>query len=559
VTRAWVGPAVAFAWALLCVRWFDTAAAWRPAWLEAVPPWLLIAAVAAGFAVLGRRHGREVFVLPAGASAREMALLVAIAFAFRFPMAWTASAGYTTPDGSLSGIVALRLRDGLERLVFVPSVPYSGSLKSHVAAMLGLTIDLSRAFTLSSVLFYVGFVAALYALAAAVDPRRARLAALYAVFAPAFVTRYSLSNDGNYVEVLALGTFALWLATRAFAADERRRDLYAWTAGGALGLAFWAHILAVIPASAVVPAFIAAAPRRGLHALARLAAGFAFGALPALLWNAANGGESFRYLLPGGQSVGRLESGPPFLERLIGLAADQGPILLGYDPGYLAPLDTVLRVLAWAALAAVVAGAVAAVRRFHATRDAARGTILTFAAINLGIAAVALPYIAGNPRYLLFLVAPIAVWLAEVFGEGARLWIFGGIVALGAATSLGQWPSAERSDARWRTFLRDLQSAGVMHVYTDFSIGTKVNLLSEERIVCAADLGPTTTEYFKDYPARVAAAPRAALVAINTTAAERLERRLERKGVRYERRDLMKPVLIPERNVHPSELFPPAK
>ena len=45
-------------------------------------------------------------------------------------------------------------------------------------------------------------------------PRAALLAGLYAAFSPPFLTRYSLSNDGNYVEVLALGTWALWLAAR---------------------------------------------------------------------------------------------------------------------------------------------------------------------------------------------------------------------------------------------------------------------------------------------------------------------------------------------------------
>ena len=81
-------------------------------------------------------------------------------------------------------------------------------------------------------------------------------------------------------------------------------------------------------------------------------------------------------------------------------------------------------------------------------------------------------------------------------------------------------------------------------------------LLAGERVVCAAELGPTTTEYFFDYRSAVDAAPAAALVAVNGTAAEKLERRLERLGVTYERRDLMKPVLLPSRKVDPGEIFP---
>ena len=67
----------------------------------------------------------------------------------------------------------------------------------------------------------------------------------------------------------------------------------------------------------------------------------------------------------------------------------------------------------------------------------------------------------------------------------------------------------------------------------------------------------TTTEYFFDYRRQVEAAPEVALVAVNATAAEKLERRLERLGVTYERRDFMKPVLTRlSRKVDPEELFP---
>ena len=541
------------AWTLLCLAWFDAGRSWRPEWLGAPGILVLLAVVlAAALAVLLRHHGWRLSQLPRGASWRELALFAVLAVAFRLPLASTAAVGYTTPDGSLSGTVALRLLEGTERLVFVPSVPYSGSLKSHLTALLAHAIDLSRAFTLSSVAFYALFVAAVYALAAGLDVGRARLAALYAVFAPAFVTRYSLSNDGNYVEVLALGTLALLFAVRGREADAESRRVLAWAAGLALGLAFWSHILAVIPAAAAGLAFAFVS----VAAVPRLLAGFALGALPSLLWNLGNGGESFLYLMPGGQSVGSLESGPPFLARVAGIAVEQWPVLMGYDPGYGAGIDSTLRIFAWLASAAVVAAYAVALRRFAATRDFARGVLLLFSAFNLTIAATSLPYIPDNPRYLLFLVAPIAVFLADAFGTGRSRLLFAALVLGGVAGSLGQLPSAAASDTRWRIFVRDLERAGVRHCYTDFYLAAKINLLSEERVVCAADLGPTTTEYFKDYPERVAAAPRVALIAVNETAADKLARRLARLGVNYERLALMKPVLVPARPVHPSELFP---
>jgi PhoPQ-activated pathogenicity-related protein len=102
-----------------------------------------------------------------------------------------------------------------------------------------------------------------------------------------------------------------------------------------------------------------------------------------------------------------------------------------------------------------------------------------------------------------------------------------------------------------------LESAGVRWCYTDFHLATKVNFLSEERIVCSAALGPVQTEYFLEYRDRVEAAGEAALIAVNPTAASKLERRLQRLGVTWERRDLLKPVLLRlSRKVGPEELFP---
>jgi len=93
------------------------------------------------------------------------------------------------------------------------------------------------------------FVAAVYRLARLAAPDRpwtALAAGLYLAVAPAFVTRYSLSNDGNYVEVLALGTWALVLAAGWLQSKEAPSRPSAAVAGILLGLAFWSHILAAI-------------------------------------------------------------------------------------------------------------------------------------------------------------------------------------------------------------------------------------------------------------------------------------------------------------------------
>ena len=555
------GVGAAIFWIALCARWFDVG--WvRPAWLAALPPAPLALATAVLAALWWRTCGRIPSAAPeprAAHAAWPVLLVVALAVLFRLPLVWQGAAAYVTADGALSGIVALHAREGTEHLVFVPHVPYSGSLKSHLTAPLSLVMDTARAFALASVLFYAWFVAALYRLAALLREAPAWTAlgaGLYAAFAPAFVTRYSLSNDGNYVEVLALGTAALVLGVR-WVREPDRRGLTSLLLGLVLGLAFWCHILAVIHVAAIGLFLLMAARWAALRALPAIVCGLALGAFPSLLWNAANGWASFHYLLPGGTPVGEAEAGPPLAARLAGVLADHAPVLLGYDPGYPRPADLALKAAAFATLALAMGALVVAAGLAVRNKCDVLRLLLVLVAVNVATVLFALPYLPGNPRYLLFLVAPVAVFLALLLRAPRTRPVFAAIVAVGALGSLAQAPGALASEARWRGFVADLEREGVRWCYTDFYLATKVNFLSEERVVCSAKLGPTTTEYFFEYRPQVEQAPEAAFVAVNDDNADKLARRLARLGVTCERLDSMKPVLLRlSRKVDPSELFP---
>jgi hypothetical protein len=458
-----------------------------------------------------------------------------------------------TPDGALSGLMTLDVRDGRAHEVFVPHVPYSGSLKAHLAAPLAALVDPARAFALVSVLFYAAFVAGLYRLAAAAAPGIAVAAGLYAAFSPAFVTRYSLSNDGNYVEVLALGTWALVLALR-WAQDASRRPGPVLAMGVLIGLAFWCHILAVIPAAAVALFLLVESPRDALRAAPAAALGFVLGDLPGLLWNIGNGGESFAYLVPGAVAGGpAADTG--LLAKAGRLLTDHLLVLAGYDFGYPWWADGVLRVVA--ILALMAAGAGLARAKVRGPEGRPWRLILLFAGVNLALALLALPYIPGNPRYLLFLMAVIPILLAATLRSRAGQAVLAVIVATGALASLAQAVGATAADGQWRAFVRALEEEGVRSCYTDFHLATKINFLSGQAVICSAKLGPTTTEYFFRFREEVEQARDAAFIAVNGTAAEKLERRLDRLGVTYVRRDLMKPVLLRlSRKVDPEELFP---
>jgi hypothetical protein len=560
------GALAALLWALLCVRWFDAAAPWRPSWLSAVPAWVLLLALLAALGVWLRGRWTPLRGEPLGRAAGGFALVVALAFFFRLPIAWSGAGAAVTADGALSGIVALHVLDGSEHLVFVPQVPYSGSLKSHLAALVAVAVEPVRAFALASVLFYLACVAGLYRLALLVaGPRAALVAGLYAAFSPAFVTRYSLSNDGNYVEVLALGTWALWLGARAAVEPELRARL-CLAAGLLLGLAFWCHILAIIHLAALGLLLVAVARLSAWRPLLALAAGFALGYGPGWLWNLGNDWDSFHYLLPGAaRSVGTGEAGEAsasgFAEKLRLMLADHAPVLMGYDTGYGPLVDRLLLVLAWLGVAMAAFAAVAAARRALREKSWPLATLLLFAGVNVGVVLVALPHVPGNPRYLLFLMSVIPVFLADAFGRGSltalRSAAIGVLIATGALASFAQVGPTLAQDARWREFVAQLERDGVRHCYTDFFLATRINFLSAERVVCSAKLGPFTTEYFFAYREAVERAPAAALIPVNRTAAARLERRLAELGVTFERRDLVKPVLFGlSRKVDPEELFP---
>jgi hypothetical protein len=553
------GAAAAALWVLLCIRWFDPAASWRPAVLDAIPPEalalpaLLLALVwiLARGAVLSGPRARA----PVGG----LVLVVALALLFRLPIVTRGAAAAVTPDGALSGIVALHVHDGTDHLVFVPHVPYSGSLKSHLTAPLCGIMDPARAFVLVSVLFYLAYVAGLYTLALSVaGPAAALLAGLYAAFSPPFLTRYSVSNDGNYVEVLAFGTWALWLAVR-YAREPGPRTTLALVMGWLLGLAFWCHILAIIHLAAIATMVVLVSGVRALPPLLALGGGWGLGYTPGFLWNVSNEWMSFRYLLPGEARAGTpgmaaLVSG--LGDKLQAMVTDHWPVLLGYDVGYGALLDRALLTVAWVGVAAAVFATAATARRAWRERSWGLLALLVFAIFNVAIALVALPHVPGNPRYLLFLMSVLPVFLADALGAGRRRLLLGALVAVGAVASLAQLPGTFRRDAQWRQFVDELEAEPVHWCYTDFFLATPVNFLSGERVVCSAKLGPVTTEYFFGYRREVEAAPEAAYIAVNRTSARKLGRRLDELGVPYQERDWMKPVLIPARKVDPEELFP---
>jgi hypothetical protein len=251
------------------------------------------------------------------------------------------------------------------------------------------------------------------------------------------------------------------------------------------------------------------------------------------------------------------------------MVTDHWPVLMGYDAGYGPAINAALLAVGWVGVVAALFALGRTARRAWLERSWPLFALLLFAATNVAIALAALPHVPGNPRYLLFLMSVVPVFLADAFGRG-RLWgpsvptgwwqrplLLAVLIGTGAVASFAQVPPTIRQDARWRGFVAAIEGEGVRFCYTDFYLATRVNFLSGERIVCSAKLGPTMTEYFFEYRKQVEEAPEAAFSAVNRTSAGRLERRLQDLGVSYQRKDLLKPVLLRlSRKVDPEELFP---
>src|SRR5512134_1325521 len=102
------GAAAAALWVVFCVAWFDAGDTWRPAAVAAVPrlAWLLPLAAAIFVWLRGRGRTFGGHPLPAG-ERRALLLLLALAFFFRLPVVLGGAGVAVTPDGALSGIVAL--------------------------------------------------------------------------------------------------------------------------------------------------------------------------------------------------------------------------------------------------------------------------------------------------------------------------------------------------------------------------------------------------------------------------------------------------------------------
>ena len=197
--------------------------------------------------------------------------------------------------------------------MFVPQVPYSGSLKSHLAALARASCSSRRAPSRSPRSSSISPTSR-----ALVRPRAAGVGAAGGArrgplrgLQPG--VRHPLQPEQRRQLRRGAGARHLGALARGARHARGRASDRGWPSppGLLLGLAFWCHILAVIylAAARACCSSRSGASRRGARSLA-LASGFGLGYGPGWLWNLANDWDSFHYLLPGAaRSVGTGDAG----------------------------------------------------------------------------------------------------------------------------------------------------------------------------------------------------------------------------------------------------------
>jgi hypothetical protein len=492
-----------------------TLATWFAAWPRFVPPalpaGLLVATLALRFA--------GVWSWPQRPRAETLACLL-LATLYRLP-ALLHPWGFVNKDGAYGAFVALHIRQGHRPApVFTEGANYQGTLKGHLAALIGLVSgvdDLSWLIVTASVVLYLAFVAASMALARRLGgPTAAWATGIYLAVSPRFLTVFSLNSVGQYVDILALGAMALSLLGRLL--DEPGGPQARWSylaLGILLGAAFWQQPVAF--AYWIVVVAVLALRRETWRDpwTTLVGVGLFVGILPVLIWNLRNNWDSSFVLgRDPAELFAQLASIPLLAERSVLVAF---PVLAGLSPRHPWKASELVRFLATALLPLLFVGylglkgrEIAKSLRLARPKAALLPPLLI--AANLALFwSVAAGLVYRRPRYLFPLLAASAIHLGVLAAWAWRrpLWRAGVVVAMTALVAFAVAGTAPRlAEARiiaadYRRLIGALERLQVRTAYSDFSISAPVTMFTRERILVSPRLGPTPAYESESLASRV--------------------------------------------------------
>jgi len=210
---------------------------------------------------------------------------VVLGLALRLFLIW---AGKINSDEAIVGLMGMEILKG-KHFAFYWGQPYMGSLEAYGAALLFLLFGISI-FSLKMVPFLFFLVAACfnYLFVKRLFGREIGLISLGLLFfSPAAFTIWTISPRGGYMEVLAFGSAALYLAAVIWERPDRGEWGYYLLLGLISGIGFWTHYLFVfylIPLGLLVilPGLL---KKDTLKRSAALAFGFLVGVSPVIVYN----------------------------------------------------------------------------------------------------------------------------------------------------------------------------------------------------------------------------------------------------------------------------------
>jgi len=180
-------------------------------------------------------------------------------------------------------------------------------------------------------------------------------------------------------------------------------------------------------------------------------------------------------------------------------------------------------------------------------------TLLGFALLVVAVfAQSSFGWMTDEPRYLLFLFSVVPIFLGASLtalwghpcGRPLAILVVLGLSFVNVRGDLHYLDVALESDGVNREFVREIEALGIRYVRSDYHLSYKYVFASHGRMVWTSELGPAQTEWYLPFREEVARAPDVALVPRSFRFARRIERRLDARGIRYRRVDLLYPVLF---------------
>jgi hypothetical protein len=478
-------------------------------------------AVLAAFSVRGHRNAlagmlaelRAVLRLDARGRAL-LALVLLASLLFQLPVMFF-PAGLLHADAAINGLMGMHIAEGRVAPSFYYGQEFMGTLFSHVLALVFVfTGPFAAGITLLGWVFYAGFLAGLFFLVCRASGDLVAFgAAAWLALPPALMITTLAQSE--YAQLLLLATWGLVVVAGAVAG---RLPAPGWwvVAGALLGLAFWAHAIAVVVvAAAAASAALLLPPRRIAAAGGRAAFGFVLGLAPGLVGWGARFGSFVEWFLQGGGREGDATLGG----ALTGMArVSLGNLLAGSESRELLPGS-----VGWPLLALVVASAlvvvVDAVRARVAGAPDARARaayglplglfVLLQLAVLVGRGYTVIPSQYVVPLYL-GVPAVVAMAADTLLGRRQRAGLLvaaamlaaAGVPLPGTIAFLGGLPD---NQASMNASLGALHAAGVDACRGPYWDAYRISFLTREAILCESSDVVRVPGYGERVSARVAA------------------------------------------------------